>query len=369
MAAGRAQINWSGDASRVVRGDQPVWLTLIVVCCVLELAIAQFQAIWPTDRLLPGERIGGVDLSGCTVDQAVSRLTAAYGQYPIQVTTMSGQLLFQVPLDQPDGTTAAAAVAQVADYSWGKRLLAGSALAQLSAGANLAIHPALDAADLAQIDLQAPPQDAAIAVSGTGLIVVPPSDGWRLDDVGLLDQLNALDLSPDGPAILRVQPVVLPAGISAASATALATAITTNLGTGLTVTLGGQSTTLEPTTVLSLLSFAPAVDGTSLAASLDPAGLAAALAGLTAGIAAAPTGVNEGVSVDWVASAQAVTAALTGDGAGPGGGRTSGVQRHQLEESLGLIPQHLRWPAPGIGRPLRPTVVRGLGGGPDWPGP
>jgi len=285
---------------------------------VAALLVVAFQQLWPSTRLFPGQRINGIPVGGLTTDEATATLAEAYAAYPILVTTTAGQSLFTLGLADPTDTTVAQAVAQAADYPRSSRWLPGTFLPRWNADLTVPIHPALTAADLSGLTLSSDPKDAALTVVGGTLQVTPAAPGWTLDDPDLVAKIDALTLSLAGATTLRVQPTLVPAAIGTDAVASLANVLTTSLGDGLTLTLGSQATVLDPATVLGLVGFTRDDAGASLRPTVDPAGLASALADFTADAERPPDGVTEGVSIDWDATAQAVITALTGAG-GPVG--------------------------------------------------
>lgn len=280
----------------------------LVAAIVVVVLLVVFQVAWPSGRMLPHERIDGVDVGGLALAQAGTAVTAAYMSQPVHLVDAAGEPLMNLTL--PTGALSARAPAT--QYPLWQRLIPGSLLWRAEVGVGTSVHPMLAQAQLP--DLSHAPVNAAVVVAGDTLQVMPAQLGFQADDPHLLAKINATVLSPAHAATVEVAGTTTQPQISTAAAATLRDTIMGNLAHGLTFTTNGQSKTLDATSVLSMLSFTPT--GPTLTAAVDAAGLRATLSSWTARTTA--SGTQDAVSIDWAATAKAATSALTGGG-GPVG--------------------------------------------------
>lgn len=245
-------------------------------------------------RILPGVRVGSIDLGGLTREQAEAEIASAYGWLGTG----------QIALTGPDGQETSISYADVGRGPDPSALLdaalaAGrqdAPLPNLIGAPRAAIHGvtldtavavAYDRAKLAAaIDtfatsIDEAPVDASVSAGQGGTFSVSPaSDGRAVDKAALataLDQqLAALD-TPD--SITMAVPVVsLVPAVATASAEA-AKAAAERMAADVVVARGDDSWTIAGTSLAPLLSFPAAADG-SITPVIDESGLDPIVEGL-----------------------------------------------------------------------------------------
>lgn len=238
-------------------------------------------------RILPGVRVGPVDLSGLNEADASARLTEAFAGYADgSVRIQTGTTDVTIPYsafgrhaDVPAMVTAALAVGRD-----------GSAVEQAVAEVRTAVrgvelrpivtfdHAALaDQVDAVLVPLEMHPVDATISVGDTGIVTTPSMRGRSFDQAAVTAAIARLVRSPDAGA--EVVATAQPASIDPAVDTAAvldATKVASRMIQPLTLEQGKESWTIDADTVQTWLRF-DISDGQVLT-TLDPAAIAKSLA-------------------------------------------------------------------------------------------
>jgi vancomycin resistance protein YoaR len=226
-----------------------------------------------TDRILPGVRVGGVNVSGLTPAEARKTLTTAFAAFGKGHAVLSGGAT-KLTIDYADIDRRPDVDVMVTEALLVGR--SGHPIERILSNARTALHgvdlPArviFDEASLASkiaayaVSVGIDPRDAYIAASKDGFTVVEGTEGRVADQLGPTDQLRATLGKVDAPAEIAV-PVELAAvepGISTAEATA-AKAAADRIALDIRIKEGGESWTIAAATVRSWISFQAAGNGT-----------------------------------------------------------------------------------------------------------
>ncbi|HYM83733.1 MAG TPA: VanW family protein, partial [Candidatus Dormibacteraeota bacterium] len=293
-------------------------------------------------RILPGVRVGTVDLSGKDRDQAAAALRSAYASYA------TGELVVHTSLG--DRTIPYFDFGRSADVD----AMIDAAMAVGRAGSpvdrgvaevrtilrGVIVQPRvrLDETRLAgRIDsflatLEKQPVDATISLGPSGIVTTPASAGRSFDRGAIQASALAAVGSLEAPASITVQAAVTesPARVTDA-AVANARAAAQRMIADLVLTDGTDSWTVKADVVRGWIDFAVGNDGT-VAAVVDQAAVATSLADVAKKVARAPvsatfligkdgsavgaTASRDGRSLDIPATVPAIVSALESRGGG-----------------------------------------------------
>ena len=243
-------------------------------------------------RVLPGVRVGSLELGGLTREQAQAEIASAYGSLGTGHMTLSG----------PDGNATTISYADVGRGPDTSALLdaalavgrQGEPLADLIGAPRAAIHGVtLDsgvtydrdklaaAVETLAATIDQTPVDASVSVGQGGTFSLSPSkDGRAVDKAALLtaldQQLGKLD-TPD--SITMAVPVVSLAPAVATTSAEAAKAAADRMATDVVVVRDKDSWTIAGTSLAPLISFSTAADGT-ITPVVDQSGLDPLLATL-----------------------------------------------------------------------------------------
>jgi vancomycin resistance protein YoaR len=264
-------------------------------------AFAAFESSY-AGRVLPGVRVGWVDLSGLAPDQAAGRLAAAFE------VLADGELVFAGP----------GAVRSIGYGELGRRLdvdglvaramavgRSGSAIERLAedlrtAVAGRVIEPTATydgaalahAVALAAADVERDPIDAVVLPTTVGYAIRPAISGLRADRTAAIDAAGLALRDPAAPARVEIALRLTPLAPAVTSSSAIeARAAALRIGSPIVLTDGSDSWTISAATVRSWLSFQrlpdgryrPIPDSTAIAAVLEPIASAAARTPVSAG--------------------------------------------------------------------------------------
>jgi vancomycin resistance protein YoaR len=249
-------------------------------------------------RILPGVRIGTLDLSGLTAEQAAAQLHERYdGLATGSVILAAGDRNIELPFSRANrGPAIDTMVAQA--MSVGR---AGNAVERAIANARTAVRGVEIAAQV-RYDQDAltrsvnalaaaqdvAPNDATITRTKTGYTVAPSVTGRQADPSGVLASLTTQLASLDAPAEIRVDlPLIeLEPSITTEEANA-AVAAANRIAADVRVVNGKDGWTIAASTIRGWISFGRAEDG-SYQPQIDTAKIDKALAAAAKGVARAP---------------------------------------------------------------------------------
>ncbi len=250
-------------------------------------------------KVLPGVRVGDVDLSGLTPTAARAALADRYERFG------SGRVVLSGPAGEmtigygsigraPDLDAMIAAALAAGRQSDAVANLVGSAQAALR---GIAIPPRvtldpdrLAAAVLAVAEaVDREPSDAATTVAQDGSYVVTPSaDGWILDQAAVLGALTAALTSTDAPDELRLElPMVVAPPIVSTEEAEAARDAAARMVEDIVLRDGDASWTIPESALRPLVRFALTVDG-GIVPVVDVAGLSPLLQAIAKDVLLAP---------------------------------------------------------------------------------
>ncbi|MDQ2965160.1 MAG: VanW family protein [Chloroflexota bacterium] len=223
-------------------------------------------------RILPGVRVGSVDLSGLAPSAARSRLEAAFATAGAgELVLLAGDRTIEIPYTDLGrridvDALVADAVATGRSGSHFDRLI-GNARTALR-GVELAPRMLIDQAGLAArieaaaASLDRKPTDAKVTVLETGFQLAPGSTGVRADRDTPLAKATAALLRLDAPIRTEVSIVTIESEptITTAEATE-ARAAAEKIAGDIDITVGEEKWTITESTVRSWLTITPTVDG------------------------------------------------------------------------------------------------------------
>jgi vancomycin resistance protein YoaR len=226
-----------------------------------------------TDRIVPGVRIGGVDVSGLTPAEARTTLNSAFASFSTGRAVLSNGDR-QLPIAYADVDRRPDVDAMVSDALAVGR--SGQPIERMLSNARTAIHgvdlPPRVTFDKARLTgyietfaamIGIDPTDASVAASKDGFAVVEGVEGRVADKLGPTDQLTATLSRTDAPSDLAV-PVQLASvepGITTAEA-ATAKAAADRIALDVKLVDGDESWTIAAATVRSWITFETGAGGT-----------------------------------------------------------------------------------------------------------
>lgn len=173
----------------------PIWikehlkiLILSTIGVILVLTVA-FQIIYPSNRLLPGTKVDGVDLSWLRKQEAVTKLNDAYGNLQLAIYFGSNQAAFQTPKfkDVGIGVDTTARI-EPFEYPWYLRIIPTSFFwsAEFNKPGELAYvydKAKIDSYIQSQVgdDCTIPAKDASLKLVGDKLQLIPSQPGGVCD--------------------------------------------------------------------------------------------------------------------------------------------------------------------------------------------
>ena len=223
-------------------------------------------------RILPGVRVGSIDLSGLTADEAAARLHATYdGLASGTAILVAGDEELALPFGRADrGPAIDTMVAQA--MSVGR---AGNAVERAIANARTAVR-GIQIAPQVRYDQESltrwvnalaaaqhlAPTDATITRTKAGFTIKPSVAGRQADPTTVLESLTAQFASLDTPSEIRVDlPLTeLEPSLTTAEAEA-AVAAANRIAADVRVVHGKDSWTIPAATIRAWISFGPAADG------------------------------------------------------------------------------------------------------------
>ena len=298
-------------------------------------------------KIMPGVRVGTLDLSALTRDEAISKLDLGYAslsQGEIVITTPGGTetISYHEAGRSPD-SSAMADAALALGRSDNPLASIAATIRTFTVGSSVPVIVKLDpkalGARLRQITTASstPPRDASVVVNGASHEILPSEAGRGIDENGIATQLVDQLASPTAPAELQIGGnfVTLRPRISDADAQVAAASVD-KMSVAVTLTNGDKTWTIEAATVHSWIIFGARTNGTYLPA-VNPASVSTFVATLAKDVNVdpveptviykdgQPNGLSAGkpgTALDVDATAQAIEVYLDGLGSG---GSTNGT--------------------------------------------
>jgi vancomycin resistance protein YoaR len=313
---------------------------LLVVAAV---ALAAFSAY--SNRVVPGVRVGSVDLSGLNRDQTIARLKDAYAslaQGEATVTTPIGTetVTYQEAGRAPDLQFMADAAMRFGHT--GSPIDDAVAMFRSATGGEtvpiaVLVDPTAVATRIRELvgTTVITPKDARVTVEGATFVQSPSTLGYGLDEKAIAGAIVDSLAKPDAPAHLQVSAafVELDPQVSSQDA-ADAAAAAEKMAVAFDLTWGGAAQaaspsktpaatkfTVDPQTIRSWISFGTAADG-SYGVSVDSAQVQAYVSAVSEKVTVVPPvepsvvyavslkNGKDGIGVDVAATAQAIEARL-----------------------------------------------------------
>jgi vancomycin resistance protein YoaR len=328
--------------------------SLVLVTAVALIAFSAYS-----NRVVPGVRIGSVDVSGLDRDQVIARLQTAYaylGQGEVTVTTPVGAatITYQQAGRAPDVEFMADAAMRIGHTGYpidDAVFMLRSAIGGQSVPIVVRVDPMTVATLVRQLvgTTQVPPRDAGVTVQGGTFALGQSTSGSRINEKAISSAIIDHLTQPDAPADLQMSGpfVALDPQVSDQDAQDAAAAAQ-RMVVDVDLTWGGASQTPSPSqtpnpsqtpiptektytidaqTIWRSIVFGTRTDGT-YGPSVDPAPVQAYLSELSPKIATTPVeptvvfdssgkpvgvkGGKDGAGIDAAATSQAIVAYLDG---------------------------------------------------------
>jgi vancomycin resistance protein YoaR len=312
--------------------------TLILLCAV---AVAAFSV--SAGRVVPGVRVGSVDVSGMSRDQVIARLQSTYGyldQGDVSINTPLGaaQITYQTAGRTPD-VEAMADAAMAIGHSGNSVDDAVAMLRSRMTGETVPVVIRLDptavAASLRELvgTSNVLPKNAGVAGNDGAFSVTKSTPGIGIDEKAISTAVISALSAPDAPSHIRIDEafIELAPNVSDQDAqNAIEASQTMTTEVDLTWSTAGSTTPpttfkVDPQTIRSWIVFGIRPDG-SFGPWADPALVQAYLNGLSgqvaipavephvvydkSGKASGLTGGQDGVAIDQVATSNEIEARL-----------------------------------------------------------
>ena len=236
-------------------------------------------------RVLPGVRVGSMDLGGLTREQAAAEIANAYGSLG------TGQITLTGPYDQmttisyadvgrgPDTSALLDAALAAGRHGEPFANLIGAPRAAVR-GVTIESAVAYDrdklaaAVEILATTIDQTPADASVSGGQGGMFTVSPAkDGRAVDKAALQTALDQQLAALGTPASITMAVPVLPLAPAVATASAeAAKAAADRMAADVVVARGDDRWTIAGTSLASLISFSTAADG-SITPVLDESGL------------------------------------------------------------------------------------------------
>lgn len=307
------------------------------------IAGAVVSGLWRAydGKIMSGVRVGTVDVSGLTREEAIAKLGSEYaslGQGDVIVTTpgAKGTITYQEVGRGPDSSQMADAALAVgrADNPLASIV---ATVRTFAVGSNIPVIVKLDPVALASSIRRLigtsliPPRDASIAIAGAEHTILPAATGRGIDEAATASELIDRLLSADTPAELQIDGkfVTLEPRVTDADAQA-GVASVARMSVAVALTYSDKTWTIDPSTVHSWTVLGVRTDGT-YAPAVNPESVKAFVSTLSKDVdtapvdpqvvynAGQPSGLSAsqpGKALDVDATAQAVEAYLDGLGSG-----------------------------------------------------
>lgn len=224
-------------------------------------------------KIMPGVRVGTVDVSGLTREEAIAKLSseyASFGQGDVIVTTPGGKetITYQEVGRGPDSSQMADAALALgrADNPLASIVATVRAFAVGSSNPVIVkLDPVALASSIRRLARASlvPPRDASVAIIGTEHTLLPAATGRGIDEAGIASESIDRLSRADAPAEIRVDGefVTLEPKVTDVDAQAAAASVG-SMSVAVTLTNADKSWTIDPATVHSWIVLGVRADGT-----------------------------------------------------------------------------------------------------------
>lgn len=253
-------------------------------------------------KIMPGVRVGTLDLSALTRDEAISKLDSGYAtlsQGEIVITTPGGTetISYHEAGRSPD-SSAMADAALALGHSDNPLASIAATIRSFTVGSSLPVIVKLDPMALGvrlhQVTTASstPPRDASVVVNGASHQILPSEAGRGIDENGIATQLVDELASPNAPAELQIGGnfVALRPRISDADAQVAAASVD-KMSVAVTLTNGDKTWTIDAAGVHSWITFGLRTNGT-YGPAVNPASVQTFVATLAKDVNADPVEPN-----------------------------------------------------------------------------
>lgn len=244
------------------------WKLLIIsIVSVLVLGLTIFQIVYPSNRLLPGESVDGVNLGGQKVSEAAKALDDAYGRLKLKIYFGDNEAAFQEPTmsEVGIGVDNEARLAKL-NYPFWLRIVPGSIFwaSGLSSTGDIAYEydkTKISAYTQSKVgeDCNIPPRNATLRLIESQLQLVPSIVGGQCDINELQQALAEVKPDPKAENNVRVSIDETPAPVGDSMARDLAAKLNARMAVPMPMTVDKDTEKIPGRVVLSWLDFTAVV--------------------------------------------------------------------------------------------------------------
>lgn len=220
------------------------------------------QLFYPSDRLLPLQRVDGLAVGAKSKTDAIKALDTAYANKKIDVYLGSNQSPVTAPTFEQAGLSVDnTGRVQAMRYAWYWRLVpsslfwANSAISAPKLVTSSKSDEFLTTKLLTQCQPQ--PQNATLKAEGAKLVVVPAKNGGECDGATVKKEFTAITPSLSRPVAAHISMKEITPDVVDAEAQASADHYMAQVKDGIALTVEGQQVTLPAADVYSWLDFTP----------------------------------------------------------------------------------------------------------------
>lgn len=221
------------------------------------------QFLYPTDRLLPGQHVDGVELGGWTKQDAQDRLDVMYRKATLELyfgdvtRPQYNQRLSDIGVRVSNGHRI-----EEIKYAWYLRLLPSSVLwAHRVADTGEPVYTR-DAKKLSTYmsntlgdSCEVAPVNASAKVKGSSVVTVDAVNGGTCADADVKRTLETVEPSLDGGMSVRIKMKEVPAPLTAEDIKSTIATLNARLATPIKITYDAQTKQLDPAVVRGWLKF------------------------------------------------------------------------------------------------------------------
>jgi len=177
---------------------------LIAICIVSILT----QVFWPGKKFMVFTKVGGVNVTGLTYEEARVRMEEIFADHILRVETTDGDLItnIDIPLEQ---IAIEAMMNDELDYPLWQRLIPFSSFVRIFYSNWIGAEVHLDVDEIMS-SVETAPVDAHISSVDGVLTISQAKNGFTLDREYLARRLSRLRLSSSGTTTLRIRAELLP---------------------------------------------------------------------------------------------------------------------------------------------------------------
>lgn len=237
------------------------WLLIGIVGAIIVLTIAG-QLIYPSNYLVPGTKVDGVDVGGMRKKDAAAKIDGLYGELKLAIYFGKNQAAFQEPKfkDVGIGTDSTARLEKL-EYPWYLRLIPSSIFwvgGSQKAGTPEYVYDKakIDSYTQSKVgnDCVVPAQDATLKLVGDKLQLVPSQPGGICDITKFQQVLATTEPKPaDNKVVIDIKET--PAMVGNDKAQELADALNDRTTKPMPISVLGATQTISGGTVLGWLDF------------------------------------------------------------------------------------------------------------------